>query len=108
MFKIVLRIYSIYIYIVFIVFIYIVFITTVRESLCLLSIRKCLVLSVVPVHFYMFHRGRVGNVLSIPLYVLTCEEIDNKATLTLIWPHSFSMYCICIVMICSSSSFPAD
>ena len=52
------------------------------ESLCLLSIRKCLVLSVVPVHFYMFHPGRVGNVLSIPLYVLTCEEIDNKATLT--------------------------
>src|SRR4029434_8788199 len=32
---------------------------------------------------YMFHRGRVGNVLSIPLYVLTCEVIDNKATLTL-------------------------
>jgi len=44
--------------------------------------RKCLVLSVVPVHFYLFHRGRVGNVLSIPLYVLTCEEIDNKATAT--------------------------
>ena len=77
--KIVLRIYSIYIYIS-IVFIYIVFITTVRESLCLLSIRKCLVLSVIL--FYMFHRGRVGNVLSIPLYVLTCKEIDNKATLT--------------------------
>src|SRR4029434_4721245 len=32
---------------------------------------------------YMFHRGRVGNVLSIPLYALTCEEIDNKATLTI-------------------------
>ena len=33
-------------------------------------------------YVYMFHRGRVGNVLSIPLYVLTCKEIDNKATLT--------------------------
>ena len=32
---------------------------------------------------YMFHRGRVGNVFSIPLYVLTCKVIDNKATLTL-------------------------
>ena len=32
---------------------------------------------------YMFHRGRVGNVLSIPLYVLTCKVIDNEATLTL-------------------------
>ena len=26
--------------------------------------------------FYMFHCGRVGNL--IPFYVLTCEEIDNK------------------------------
>ena len=32
---------------------------------------------------YMFHRGRVGNIFSIPLYVLTCKVIDNKATLTL-------------------------
>src|SRR4029434_7393456 len=32
---------------------------------------------------YMFHRGRVGNVFSIPLSVLTCKVIDNKATLTL-------------------------
>jgi len=68
-------------YSIYSIYIYIVFITTVRESLCLL--RKCLVLSVVPVHFYMCHRGRVGNVLSIPLYVLTCEEIDNKATTTI-------------------------
>ncbi|TNN51007.1 Sodium-driven chloride bicarbonate exchanger [Liparis tanakae] len=37
----------------------------------------------------MFHRGRVGNVLSIPLYVLTCEEIDNKATLTNLSPQIF-------------------
>ena len=29
---------------------------------------------------YMFHRGRVGNVFSIPLYVLTCKVIENKAT----------------------------
>ena len=35
---------------------------------------------------YMSHRESVGNVLSIPLCVLTCEEIDNKATLTLNYP----------------------
>src|SRR4029434_1747434 len=35
---------------------------------------------------YMFHRGRVGNVFSIPLYVLTCKVIDNEATLTLTLP----------------------
>ena len=44
-----------------------------------LCFKKCIVLSVVPVLF-MFHWGRVGNVISIPFYILTCEEIDNKAT----------------------------
>lgn len=37
----------------------------------------------------MFHRGRVGNVLSIPLYVLTCKVIDNKATLTLTFDFEY-------------------
>ena len=51
-------------------------------SICISICRKCLVLSVVvPVHFICFTVGE--NVLSIPLYVLTCKEIDNKATLTL-------------------------
>src|SRR4029434_9131650 len=32
---------------------------------------------------YMFHRGRVGNVLSIPFYVLTCKGMNTKATFAL-------------------------
>lgn len=54
----------------------------VRVSVCFISIcRKCLICCACAL--YMFHRRRVGNVLSIPLYVLTCKVIDNKATLTL-------------------------
>ena len=41
---------------------------------------------------YMFHRGRVGNVLSIPLYVLTCKVIDNKATLAWFIQTAFIKY----------------
>ena len=51
-------------------------------TICI-CISICLVLSVVACALYMFHRGRVGNVLSIPLYFLTCKVIDNKATLIL-------------------------
>ena len=34
---------------------------------------------------YMFHRRRVGNVLSIPLYVLTCEELTIKLLWLWLW-----------------------
>src|SRR4029434_5435401 len=53
---------------------------SITTSLC----RTCLVLSVVvPVHFICFTVGEWEKFFSIPLYVLTCKVIDNKATLTL-------------------------
>ena len=53
-------------------------------SVCISICRTCLVLSVVvPVHFICFTVGEWETFFSIPLYVLTCKVIDNKATLTL-------------------------
>ena len=53
-------------------------------SICISICRTCLVLSVVVrVHFICFTVGEWETFFSIPLYVLTCKVIDNKATLTL-------------------------